>query len=335
MIDFQKTKVNGVNPELWLNHNELSFKGEFDNKTSVIADKIVASYKGLKFLIYFDKLEPCRVNSMWIHGSLHKYYNFLNSVTGPNQWNDILRAKGYNGNDFTFNGFNVVLDDLEDRFGICFQQSSLHGFEYGLNCKNGPDTSAVLDSLIMHNGTLFDIKRSNFQYSKRAEKGQMILKAYDKALQYGELERIFRFEKKVSKMECIQHLGINSLNDLRNINNWNALYNDLLKTWDSILFVDHLMPTVDLCLTERIMLEEFKQGSFWKAVQSNRRNTPKTQYKAIELKCNGQLKQSVRSCLRSAYFNLTSSVSVDHSNKWSNITPLRIIELHYGLGLAG
>lgn len=331
MIDFQKTKVYGVNHKLWLDHSELNFKGEFDIRTSVVSHKEEAIYLGLKFIIYYDRNEPQKVNSMWVHGSLHKYWNFLNGITAPNQWNDQLKSKGYNGNAYTYLDFLRTLNDLEQRFGIDFERSTLHGFEYGLNINHNLNSGEVLDGVIMHYGTLFNPERSKYKYLLRAEKYQMQIKVYDKGLQYGELNETLRFEKKVTKMECIDRLDISSLNDLRNIQKWEDLKNDLLKCWNDILYIDNILDTSSFTEAELLAMKDFKNRNFWSAIKSNRRSQPKARYKAIERKHKGKTRDTIRKGLESSYFDLVKGVRIDSSSKWSNITQLRIIDTHYGL----
>jgi len=331
MIDFQKTKVYGVNHKLWLDHSELNFKGEFDIRTSVVSHKEEAIYLGLKFIIYYDRADPQKVNSMWVHGSLHKYWNFLNGTSAPNQWNEQLKSKGYNGNAYTYLDFLNTMNDLEQRFGIDFERSTLHGFEYGLNPKHNLNSGLVLDGAIMHFGTLFNPERSKYKYLLRAEKFQMQIKFYDKGLQYGELYELLRFEKKVTKMECISHLGISSLDDLRKIEKWYRLKNDLLKCWNDIHYVDNLIDTSAFTEKELLAMKDFKNRNYWGRIPSNRRSLPKARYKALERKYKGTTRDTIRKALESSYFDLVKGVRIDSSVKWSKFTHLRIIDTHYGL----
>jgi hypothetical protein len=330
MIDYQKTKFYGVNPGYWLNHDELNFERKVKTKTGELSTKEVANYLGLRFIIYYNPEHPERITSMWIHGSLHKYWNFLNGVYAPNQWNERLKERGYNGNRFTYLDFLSVLDDLETRFGVSFDNSTLHHLEYGLNVNHKLSTKLILDGLIFHRGTVFNPEKSNFKYLQRATKVQFQIKAYDKAKQYGELSEKMRLEKKVNKMECIKVLNIKSLHDLRHLNKWELLKNDLLKLWDDILFIDCMMDNNHLSFKERSELKDYTNRNYWSNLDSNRRDEPKKRYKALEKKCKGNTKETFRRCLESAYNELVK-VSFDSSIMESNFTPLRIITIHYGL----
>ena len=118
MIDYQKTKVNGVNPSLWLGHDNLEFERKFVVKTGAIDNKAVAVYNALRFIIYYDHDEPDLVASMWIHGSLQMYWNFTNGVYAPNQRNETLKLRGYNGNNFTRFDFIETLNEIERLFYV-------------------------------------------------------------------------------------------------------------------------------------------------------------------------------------------------------------------------
>ncbi|MDA7803452.1 hypothetical protein N8987_02595 [Crocinitomix sp.] len=328
MIDYQKTKVLGVNPEHWRNHIELEFERKFIVKTGEIDTKEIASYLGLEFIIYYNHEQPDLVTSMWVKGSLHKYYCRLNGIYAPNQYNDYLKLKGYNGNNFTYLNFCEVLDDLENRFYVDFRYSSLHNIEYGINIKHELTTALVLDGFILHNGVFFNSERGRLMYMQRAKKTQYEIKVYDKGLQYGELENVIRFEKKVRKMEHIKKLGINNLNDLRNLNKWEVLFHDLLKCWEELLFIDNLMKLDELSEIDIIKVKDYKNPSYWTNIQPNRRDVHKKRYKAIELKHRANTKEIIRERIKSAYYQL---VRIDSSVMESNITHYKIITTHYGL----
>lgn len=328
MIDYQKTRVLGVNPELWRNHIELEFERKFNIKTGELDTKEMANYLGLVFIIYYDHDRPELVTSMWVNGSLHKYYCRLNGIYAPNQYNDFLKLKGYNGNNFTYLNFCEALDDLENRFYLNFGYSSLHNIEYGINNKHELITAFVLDGLILHNGVFFNTERGRLMYMQRAKKTQYEIKVYDKGLQYGELDNVIRFEKKIRKMEHIKKLGINNLNDLRNSNKWELLFHDLLKCWDELLFIDNLMKLDELCDNDNIKLKDYKNQSYWTNIQPNRRDVHKRRYKAIELKYGATTKERIKDSFKSAYYQL---VRIDSSVMESNITHYKIITTHYGL----
>lgn len=330
MIDYQKSKVFGVDPNFWLNHKDLNFKREINTKTGELSTKEVAIHYGLRFIIFYRLDRPDAISSMWIHGSLHKYCNFLNNVHAPNQWNDHLKTKGYNGNSFSLYDFLDVLYDLEKRFNVRFDNSTLHHLEYGLNVKHDLSTKLLLDGLIMHKGTLFNPERSNYKFLQRAKKTQFEIKAYNKQLQYGELFKVLRFEKKVNKMEHIKQFKISSLNDLRLKCKWDVLYKDLQKCWEDILFIDLMMNTKDLNTEEQTAFKDFSNLTYWGNLSANRRDVPKKVYKTLEIKCKGLAKETFKGCLQTSYEKLTK-VNIDNSNMKLNLTQHRILFIHFGL----
>ena len=330
MIDYQKSKVYGVDPNFWLNHKDLNFKREINTRTGELSTREEAIYQGLRFIIFYRLDRPDAISSMWIHGSLHKYCNFLNNVIAPNQWNDDLKAKGYNGNSFSLNDFLNVLDDLEKRFNVRFDNSTLHHLEYGLNVKHDLSTKLLLAGCIMHKGTLFNPERSNYKYLQRVKKTQFEIKAYNKQLQYGELYKVLRFEKKVNKMEHIKQFEISSLDDLRLKCKWDLLYKDLQKCWEDILFIDLMMDLEDLNSEDQTAFKDFSNLTYWGNLSANRRDAPKKRYKSLETKCKGNTKDAFKRCLQLAYEELTK-VNIDSSNMELNLTQYRILFIHYGM----
>jgi len=330
-VDYQKTKVRYVNPNIWLNHSLLDFKREASEKTGLLENTSRAKYFNLDFLICYNEKKPDQVNSMWVQGSLHKYSNFLKGINAPNQYNDELKAKGFNGNDFSYNDFLNVLNDLEARFSINFEHSTLHHLEYGVNIRHNLKTSAILDGLILHNSGFFNTERNKYKYLRQAKKDQLVVKVYDKALQYGLFHPVLRFEMKARKMEFIKDMNIKSLNDLRNIARWDLLLNDLLKCWDNILFIDHLMNKSKLNQKEQTRFKDYSNILFWENTNPNHRDRPKKRYKEIQRKCEGKTHETIKHGIMQAYSDLVACVRIDSSSNKSNITQLRILNTHFGL----
>ena len=331
MIDYQKTKVRYVNPNVWFNHKFLEFERSFNEKSGELSRASIAEHNGLKFIMYYNTSKDNEVESMWIHGSLHKYSNFLKGISAPNQFNDELKSKGFNGNDFTYNDFIAVLDNLEREFAIDFEHSNLHHLEIGLNCKHDLRTDKILDGLVLHYGAYFNSERSNYKYIQRATKGQVIIKAYDKTLQYGLFHEVLRFEAKYKKMQRINELNIYSLTDLRCKANWDQLFKELLRQFDQVFFIDHLMNKESLNNKELSRLKDYSSQAYWANVLPQHRDRHKKRYGVIETKCDGNTKETIKKLLGTTYDGLVDCVRIDSSSNKSDITQLRILNEHFGL----
>lgn len=330
MVDFQKSKVRYVDPNVWLNHDSLDFKAEISERTGEISNKSVAEYFGLKFILYFNKHKRDLVDSMWIHGSLHKYSNFLKGISAPNQFNDELKSKGFNGNDFMYKDFNAALDNLESEFGIDFEHSSLHHLEIGLNCRHDLRTDKILDGFVLHYGAFFNAERSKYKYIQRAIKSQLVVKAYDKTLQYGLFYEVLRFEAKYKKMQRINELNIYSLHDIRHKANLDQLFEELIRQFDQVFFIDHLMNKETLSDKELSKLKDYSSQAYWASVLPQHRDRPKNRYRGLEHKCKGITKETIKTLLEANYESLMNCVRIDSSSNKSKITHLPILNTHYG-----
>lgn len=179
-----------------------------------------AYYKSLEIRIYDTGL-------ITISGSLHKYFN----------------SGAHNYNDFGYNDFLDVLNDLKTKFDINPQQCILRCLEVGVNITPPIKTNHILDFCFMH-------KTKNFEYQKNSDEGkykqcehsQYIIKLYNKALHYrakgfhvkGE---ILRFEIKFTKMQRPNNLGIYTLNDIA-LKGFQIFKKELLTEWQNVLFYD-------------------------------------------------------------------------------------------------
>lgn len=324
MIDYQKTRIWYPDVVRLFNHPDLEFKQYYNKKTDELEDKLLAKHGPLEFWIYREK-------TFWVKGSLHKYYNFLNSIYAPNQWNDKLKDKGYNGNRFTYQNFIEVMDQIEHRFGLDFNYSSLHHVEFGANAEHDLNSRRLLDSIVFHNGNFFDTERGKDKYIRRTEKNYYDIKVYYKSLQYGELKEMVRFEIKVKKMKYLENIGIKSLNDLRSVDYWYRLKEDLLQCWDKVFLVDYQIKEENLCRIDQLRIKDYRLEFFWSSIKSNHRDRHKKRYEAIESTKSVNTKQSFRNSLETSLNDLIDCVKIDTLSTRLNITHLPILNTHYGL----
>ena len=156
-----------------------------------------ALYNGLEFKIYDN-------GTITLSGSLHKYWN-----------------KGaHNYNDFNFNAFTDVLNDLKSKFNIVLENCILKCLEVGINIIPPILTNQILNNCFLHKTKPFESKfNSDEGKYKQVQHSQYIIKIYNKALHYTTKDftiegEIMRFEIKYTKMQKLNERGIYNLKDL-------------------------------------------------------------------------------------------------------------------------
>ena len=326
MIDFQKTEVFGINPNDWINNEYLDFLETKSLKTGEVREKYIAKYYGMDFIITDS-------GRMFLHGSLHKYYNFIMDITAPNQYNEIQKRKGFNGDQFNYSNLEYTIQDLENRFEINFSNSRLHNLEFGVNAKHTLITDMILDNLMLHIGKQFS--RPLDTTYRQAQHVQYSVKVYDKGLQYGMYDNILRFELKYIKMQELNRLGIFNLNNLSSYGNLQKLGNLLIKRWSEILLYDYTINEAILTEQDAIRLKDYNNMNFWSKTLSNHRDRHKKRYYKIASNYSEGIKDQILELIKSTWQELIKDCVInDYSNIRSNITHLntsRIINTHYQL----
>lgn len=180
-----------------------------------------AFHNGLEFRIY-------ETGTITINGSLHKYYN----------------SGAHNYNDFDFNAFLGVLNDLKQKFNLDLNNCILRCLEIGINITPPKTTNEILRYCFLH-------KTKNFEYRINSDEGKYIqcehtqyfIKIYNKALHYKSKgfdinNEILRFEIKYTKMERLNKLGVFNLNDIAKMG-FKYFENELITEWQNVLFYDN------------------------------------------------------------------------------------------------
>lgn len=229
LVDYIKILLKDFNPTILEANPLLEF---FDNinlltgeiKTvNRIGQKITpyknAFYNSLEFKIYDN-------GTITISGSLHKYWN----------------AGAHNYNDFNFDAFLNVLNDLKEKFNITPEQCILKCIELGLNITPPKPTNEILDYCFLHKTKPFEYQKNSYEGKyKQCIHSQYIIKIYNKALHYKKdfdiKTEIMRFEIKYTKMERPNKLGVFNLNDISKLG-FKYFENEILTEWQNVLFYD-------------------------------------------------------------------------------------------------
>ncbi len=229
MVDHTKILIKDLNPailvenpllEFCYNMNPLTGQIRTENRTGQkITPYKNAYYNSLEFRIY-------DTGTITISGSLHKYYN----------------SGAHNFNDFNFEAFLYVLNDLKRKFNITPEQCILKCLELGLNITPPKPTNEILDYCFLHKTKPFEYQKNSGEGKyKQVQHSQYIIKIYNKALHYKKdfdiKTEIMRFEIKYTKMERLNKLGVFNLYDISKLG-FKYFENELLTEWQNVLFFD-------------------------------------------------------------------------------------------------
>lgn len=112
---------------------------------------------------------------------------------------------------------------------------------------------------------IYDEKRpfngpKNFDYKTARNEAYKQIKAYDKIVQFpNHCNNTFRFEVKTKQAKFIHSLGLLTLQNLTEINYYNALINSLLHEWDNVLLFDQ----------SKVIEDKFFNTNFWEDILKN------------------------------------------------------------------
>ena len=231
LIDYIKILVTDYPKNKLLDNSLLYFSQDINTNTGEIRTK---NKKGKDYtpyqIAYYNDLtiKIFDTGSIYIYGSLHKYFN-----------------KGlHNYNHFDINAIRGVLDDIKKKFNITPHQCILKNIELGVNIKTPIEPNTILNNCFLHKTKLLEYQiHSDEGKYKQGEHAQYIVKIYNKTLHYQKKglnppKNLLRFELKFNKMEYFNKLGIFSLNDLLEYGLHN-FKSRLLNEWNNVLYFDN------------------------------------------------------------------------------------------------
>ncbi len=210
-------------------------------------------------------------NSLYIRGSLHRYYNYISI------------GENHNYNDFSINDIFAACIDLCQRFSINPFHCKVNPFEFGVNIFTDPiKVDEILRSIINHSGTQFNQEFSKEKYFRECTHVQYTVKAYDKGKQNNLDDELFRFEIKVKKMEYLNNRfkkeGITRLfylPDLLNQDIFSTLGTILTENWKDLLIYDYSIKLDQLNEKNRLFLIQCQNPQIWDIWRDENKNTVK------------------------------------------------------------
>ncbi|QYJ68786.1 hypothetical protein [Flavobacterium litorale] len=182
----------------------------------------------------------------YIKNSLHKLYNYL------------VYRENANYNDFTYSNLCESIEYLGMNLpDIAF--TGITQLEFGFNiCVSKPAEQIIRENVLMHKYKNYN---HNKQYDgkgelKRFDHSNYLVKIYDKAKQYSKEfdihHNILRFEIRHTRRRDLNDLGVFNLNDLRNKDNLQRLFENAIMRFDKMQIIDSI-------LEESIEPEDFQK----------------------------------------------------------------------------
>ncbi|MDO6605292.1 hypothetical protein [Arenibacter palladensis] len=275
MIDYFKIEV--LNPDLNYIENQsgLEFDSLLNHTTGEISGRKIAKHHFCKITIYES-------GAVYFSGSVHKLWNSLNGVKGPNQNNLGQNGRrGFNGNQFSLVEFYKIREYLESLFNCNASQMVIKNIEFGVNIKTLFDPDLYIKGLLYHIGVPFEF-RYRGSYAQAVHQ-RFILKIYNKSKQYGLKDHTIRIELKVVKTLEISSTGITTLADIYPETMENAA-NLLLKRFDEVVHYDYTINKELLSKQQKRLIADYSNPRFWMELKSNFRSRHKKRLKEITLK---------------------------------------------------
>ncbi|MBC7523336.1 MAG: hypothetical protein H7239_02710 [Flavobacterium sp.] len=238
MLDLLKFRITDENliDTVW-NNELLEYVGKSERLyDDEIKEKFTKKYKNLYFTKYQNRLEIC--------GSIHYFFN-----------NEL-----HNADDFYIEYCINAIVQIKNIFNLDLSKCYLINLEYGVNINPRMKVSDLIHNLIYHEKRQFERTTTYFDYKQAGNEAYKQIKAYDKSVQFPhECENTFRFEVRTRQAKFINSLGLFTLQDLTNIDNYNVLIASLLKEWDNVLLFD-LSTDIDT---------KFLSTYFWEDILKN------------------------------------------------------------------
>ncbi|CAA0172515.1 hypothetical protein [Tenacibaculum maritimum] len=226
MVDGVKIYVSSTVAEKWLNNPYLKFTIDVYYSTGEISkNKLIAKYQGLTFTIFYKDNTHTNIVRLQITGSLHKYWN-----------------KGkHNYNNFTFYDLTETIKELENRFYINPNISTIHNLEFGVNVKIPLTVTELLKNLVAFKTFFFKtLSEDKNSIGKQIVAEKHRLKIYDKGKQsrLKNVSDLLRIEMHYNKMHDLKKYNIVAVSDLTELRKVKPLIQEIVNRWDNVIYYD-------------------------------------------------------------------------------------------------
>lgn len=249
MIDGIKIDCSYINPQRWIDSENLKTAYVACTETSEVKGIKVESYKGLSFDIRPSKLEGLHKPYIGVMGSIHRFFN-----NGEANINDFGRAD-----------ISKAIELLQNQLGIIPEKTMLRNLEFGVNITLPITAKEFIKSIIcLPDKELgqMNVKRPLLGYV--CHRTEYELKVYDKGRQAETIDRnVLRIEIKVKKMRYLSKHGVKYLADLLNVNVLLSLGKTLVVMFSELIFFHRPSLTKSVPKKELLKLERFINPHRW------------------------------------------------------------------------
>lgn len=210
---------------------------------------------------------------VYLKNSLHKLHNILNQ-------------KGdQNFNDFSYSSICETVDFLLMKLPY-LQTATITQLEFGLNINTLiPSEKIIRNNILMHQfkGYSHNMKFNGKGEYKQFDHCNYLIKIYDKAKQFKQLDNILRFEIKFVRKREFNKLGILKITDLKSKDKLNNLFNYLIKRFDEFLVVDSL-ESKNLPAKISLEIEKYLSSNFWLRLSERKYRNKASKHKKLLFK---------------------------------------------------
>ena len=261
MIDYVKIKIVGIDYKLLLSNYNLEFKTFVSEKTGELSTNHIAKFHFLTITVYDS-------GSVFLSGSIHKFWNSINNIKTPN-YNPKIKDKGFNGNQYSYIDLLKTIKYLEYILGCSSKQMIFKSFEIGLNLESNFNPQDFIIGLLYHKGVNFNFNHKE-HYAEVLHKNFRI-KIYNKGKRIRSSKNILRFEVHFLKMIESKTFNINNLNDINELFVTNTK-TYLIKKLNEIVYYDY---TIKKEKVKEQLINKYSNQRYWtKELKPQHRDRP-------------------------------------------------------------
>jgi len=300
MIDYSKVNNLPVSVEQILSHEQLMFPLSNVATTGELLNRAQVAHYGMMELVV-------KGGYVKLKGSYHKH-----------------AQGGINHKDFTFSDIQRVIEELVDAFKFDPKDAAFNFIEIGVNIEVSTDPTSLIKNFLRYRHKEFEtLPVTGKGFGRKCELQRMIIKVYNKSLQYGLPFHLLRFEVKVTRMEFLKQYGIDRLtmDDLKRPDVYPKLLNMLLDVFDRILLFN---PDIDMnSIQNQKDRELVLQGRFpeyWKELPRQRKSEQIKRF--TELAGTNNLKKELKELIAVKWNKLLNpDILTTSSNELRNEIP--------------
>ncbi len=252
MIDFIKIDISHVSESnlLWNPLLKDGWSSSVHRATGNVRYPYECNYQGLKFTFLSNEYRE-------LSGSLHKYYNLVDS------------DKNHNFNQFGLENIRWVIAELERQFELSAELCRIKNIEFGVNLlvDSHPKELIQRNVIAYKNHHITELKTYGTKglYTEH-ESTEYYIKVYDKTSQYRLDKNILRFEVKTKKSRHVADCQIRTLADICDREKLLLLSDKLRKALNHMKIVDESDLEVFSSGKERLDYQNFINPKYWEKV---------------------------------------------------------------------